>query len=251
MDTSAFSQSDNLENTLLKIKTMPELKDKALCFMLIGLPASGKSTISNQIIQIFPEIIHKDLDSIIIKKAKSEGKTYHEINLNTKLKDRCAAQLSQDINTLIKDKTPFIWEQLNIAKGSRITKAIRVKKDVARNKGNGEIIKESHTLIGIYTNIPLDVLKKRLHDRNQEGRSTGEDKFISLKTLTNISPEYTFPQEHEPFDLLFECNSEFNLTLKPSKPYEKTLAEKKNNRPSDEEIERRRAEKNNNNKFRK
>lgn len=244
MDINKFSEKDTLENTLLKIKDMPELQGKPVCFMLIGLQASGKSTISQEIIKTFPGITHKDLDSIILEKSATEGISYHEIQRDNKLKTRCEAQLSQSINTLIKAKQSFIWEQLNTTKNSRTTKCIRVKRDVIRQGGTGEVIQDAHILVGIYTNVPLEELNERLRKRNQVDRGTLKEKFISLKILNNLFPEYVHPQPDEPFDLLFECNQDFQLTLKPSTEYSQIIKEKKHkNRPSDEEIERRRSEK--------
>lgn len=242
IDKNKFKEIDTLTETIKNIKNLPELQNVPICFMLIGLPASGKSTIASKIVSEMPQCINYDLDSVLIKRALKENKTYHEIVLNKRLRDRCSAQYNQNINAILKERQSFIWEQLNTAPGSRVKKAIRVKS--ATNKNNGVVEKSPYFLVGIYTNIPEDVLIERLYKRNEESRIDPEGKFISTKTLVNLNKEYVHPQHDEPFDLLFECDANLNLTLKPSTPFTEILAEKKiSGKPSDEEIEARRAAK--------
>ncbi len=243
IDKTKIKETDTLIETIKNIKNLPELQNVPVCFMLIGLPASGKSTIASKIVSEMPQCINYDLDSILIKRALKEGKTYHEIVLDKRLRDRCSAQYNQNINSLLRERQSFIWEQLNTAPGSRVKKAIRVK--TSNKKSNGLIEKSPYILIGIYTNIPEDVLIDRLRKRNEEGRTDPEGKFISTKLLVNLNKEYVLPQADEPFDLLFECDENLNLTLKPSTTFTEIISEKKNSsKPSDEEIEARRAAKN-------
>lgn len=242
IDKTIIKENSTLQETILEIKNHPELKDVPICFMLIGLPASGKSTIAREIVSLFPQCQNYDLDSILIKRALKDGKTYHDIILDKKLRDRCTAQYNQNMNSTIRNRQTFIWEQLNIAKGSRVRKALRVKS--SPKKVNGISEKSPYFLVGIYTNIPSDELMSRLYNRNEQSRNDPEGKFISTKTLTNLLDEYVLPQQDEPFDLLFECDKDWNLTLKPSTPYQEIIRIKNDaNKPSEEEIEKRRAEK--------
>lgn len=242
IDKTKIKETDTLIETIKNIKNLPELQNVPVCFMLIGLPASGKSTIASKIVSEMPQCINYDLDSIMIKRALKENKTYHEIVMDKRLRDRCSAQYNQNINTVLRERQSFIWEQLNTAPGSRVKKAIRVKS--ATKKNNGTVEKSPYILVGIYTNIPEDVLVDRLHKRNEESRTDPEGKFISKKLLVNLNKEYVHPQPNEPFDLLFECDENLNLTLKPSTSFTEILTEKKNaGKPTEEEIETRRAAK--------
>lgn len=231
-----------LQETLQDIKEkFPRGKDP-ICFMLIGPPASGKSFIASKILNQFPECVYHDLDGIIMKRAISEDKTYHDIIMDKRLRDRCQAQFNQNINTLLRNRSNLIWEQLNVSPGSRTTKALRVKG--AKKNDNGRKEASPYFLVGIYIDIPFNTIKEQLEKRNSVSHDDKERKFISQKTLENVFNEYVHPKEEEPFDLLFRCDENLELTLMPSTPYEKIIKEKvTRNKPSDEEIERRRAEK--------
>lgn len=230
----------SLKDTMIEISNMEQFKGKPLCFMLIGPPASGKSTIAQKIQETFPQCNKYDTDDIVHDRAKKLGISYAEVIRNSELRNGCVAQYNMSINDYLKNRESFIWEQLNTQASARQIKIKRVRLTNSTNRAEfGD--NADYVLIGIYTEIPYPINVERLIARNQQFRYTPEDKFISPRVLDNILKEYEIPKETEAFHLLFKADENLNLTSMPSNVItEEIKALKSSNKPSDEEIERRR-----------
>lgn len=82
--------------------------EKPVCYMLVGLPGSGKSTQAKEMIKEIPYLKHASADIYIEEYANEVGKNYGEVFLE---KTKEATQWMQnDITSFINNKESFIWD---------------------------------------------------------------------------------------------------------------------------------------------
>ena len=119
-------------------------------WMLIGVPASGKSTwVSNQ--GFDPEhTVIISTDKFIDAEAARQGKTYSEVFSST-IK-RATAIMNADLDMAIKDGMDIVWDQTNTTVKSRAAKLTRLP--------------ASYRKVAVYFPTPDDAeLKRRLASR--------------------------------------------------------------------------------------
>lgn len=81
-------------------------------FMLVGLPAAGKSTLRQQIADVHPGLIVASSDDYIEKMSKDEGKTY-----NQGFKDHVKGgenHVKALASFAVKEQRDIIWDQTNL-----------------------------------------------------------------------------------------------------------------------------------------
>lgn len=105
-----------------------------IVFMLIGLPASGKSTyVETQLATGSFDPSHyyvASTDSYIEKKAAEQKKTYNEC-FPEYIKE-ATAHVNQNIQIAIRDKKDVIWDQTNLSENSRKSKLALFPKDYVK-----------------------------------------------------------------------------------------------------------------------
>lgn len=149
------------------------------CYMMVGVPASGKSTAIQALLKDMPHLQVVSTDDYIDQVAAKNGKTYSEVYQDSI--DDASKWLKAQVQKLIKEKTDFIWDQTNVVKTARIKKMTNLA-------ANG------FDTIAIVFEVPLEELHVRLDKRAKE---TG--KFISRKIVENMLNEYTRPGYDEGF----------------------------------------------------
>ena len=93
---------------------------KPVCFMLVGMPGSGKSTWAKE--QGLPVV---SSDAWVEKLAAERGLTYTEgFDLVAK---EAMAKFNQEIDQMVREKRNFIWDQTNLSMGSRASKLRRLR----------------------------------------------------------------------------------------------------------------------------
>jgi predicted kinase len=142
-------------------------------YMLIGVPASGKSTWIKT---------HSDGSAMVLSTdnkieaaARSQGKTYSEV-----FKDEIKAAntgMAQDLLRALRDGRDIIWDQTNITRKSRKEKLARIP--------------SSYKKIAVFFPTPLN-LKKRLASR--PGKEIPEPVILSM--INQLEP----PSKNEGFD---------------------------------------------------
>lgn len=98
---------------------------KPTCYVMVGLPALGKSTQIQKMLQMIPVAFVYSTDEIIERIADHIGKTYSEV-----FKDHIdSAHVEADImlSDAIKNKLDVIWDQKNLGvkKRSKIIKKMK------------------------------------------------------------------------------------------------------------------------------
>jgi len=148
--------------------------------MLIGIPGSGKSTSVKQLQEEFPSFKVASSDEYIDKIAKQKGKTYDEVHFEAI--DDATKFLKYQVNSFLKNKENFIWDQTNIVKSSRIKKL-------------KNLISNNYSVIAIVIELSPEELQTRLNKRTQEGGKT-----LSAKIIQCMIESYEKPTYDEGFD---------------------------------------------------
>lgn len=168
------------------------------CYMMIGVPGSGKSTAIKELQKEMPHLQCVSSDEYLEKLAEKKGKTYNDVHSENI--DSAIKWMNAQIQSFIKNKQDFVWDQTNIVKSSRLKKL----KNLMSNK---------YDVIGIAFEIPMDELYKRLSKRVEDG-----GKFISPKIIENMLKDYERPTYDEGFkSIMLTQSGQFYELPKESK----------------------------------
>lgn len=166
---------------------------KPTCYMLIGVPGSGKSTYAKQIVQEMPEVVILSSDEYIEKYAKEQGKTYNEVYREAG--DKAQAWLNTSIRQLVNQKKSFIWDQTNVFASAR-SKKIRALK---QNK---------YQVVAISLELSVQELQKRIQSRTEAG-----GKRISSKIIQEMIENYSRPSHEEGFEDVYLIGDDGQIRL--------------------------------------
>lgn len=171
--------------------------DCPICYMLVGLPGSGKSTQAQDMIKEMPYLKWASADIYIDDYAKEVGKSYMEVFLE---KTKEATQWMQDdITSFIENKESFIWDMTNGYVDSRSPKLQRVKD-------------AGYAVYAITFEITPEELNKRLKKRELE-----HGKIIPDSEMQKMKEKYQRPTHEEGFNEIFliDDTSELKRLNKP------------------------------------
>lgn len=150
------------------------------CYMMVGLPASGKSTRVQDMTFMNLDVFVYSTDRLIEEAAERQGITYDEafednIKAATRSMDEMlivAIQYNQDI----------IWDQTNLTRKSRAKKLARIP---AHYRKVAEVLPE----------LPFTEWEKRLNSR--------PGKTIPTHILSNMYSSFEPPSVDEGFDEVY------------------------------------------------
>ena len=160
-------------------KLNPQHKGKPIAVILVGLPASGKTTYKENFWKNNPNFLNLSSDDYIERRAFSENITYSEA-FDIHIKDATKA-LNKALDEYIQNKEDFIWDQTNITSSKRISM-------VKRLKDAGYIVLCQVMLINEETQL------KRLNNENRKGKK------IPLHILKSMRENFAIPSTNEGFD---------------------------------------------------
>lgn len=169
--------ADYVESRIEEAEASPPL-----CMILVGLPGSGKSTLSKTLIEMHSpdRILHyASSDAYIERLALEQGSTYNA--LWAKHIDAATNDFQKTINFAVRNKHDILIDRTNIDKKSRA-------KFINRLKVAG------YRLIAFDVTCSEDVLHERNEVRKQSGRSIPEG------VLRNFMERYEAPTVMEGFD---------------------------------------------------
>ena len=147
-------------------------------YMLVGLPASGKSTwVENQ--KFDSKVCIVSTDKHIENYAKTLGKTYNEVfaeyyNIAKKLMD-------VEIASAVNDQKHIVWDQTNTSKASRVLKLKQIP--------------DNYLKIALVFELPPE----KEHNRRLKSR---EGKIIPQRIISQMKDGYEAPDLLEGFDLI-------------------------------------------------
>lgn len=147
------------------------------CYILIGVPGSGKSTwIAKQPFDWNNTVI-ASTDNYVDRQAKQQGKTYSEIFKDT-MPD-AVRDMAQTVVAAVKNKNDIVWDQTSTTKNTR-WKKIRM-------------LPPSYKVIGVVFKTPAqEELQRRLASR--------PGKTIPDHVMQSMMNGWEEPTEDEGFD---------------------------------------------------
>lgn len=168
-----------------------------ICYMMVGLPGSGKSTASEQLIAEMPELEVVSTDVFIEDYAKKHNITYN--NAIKELEDKPKTWMNNKIQKLLKEHKNFIWDQTNIFMS-------------ARKKKLKMLLQNKYQVVAIVTELSSEELQKRLDNRVSLG-----GKKVSWKIISDMIDGYSRPEYFEGFSEIYLINDDGEPKLLPQK----------------------------------
>ena len=154
---------------------------RPVCYMLIGVPASGKTT---WVLKNHPNLAYVSTDKYIDQFAAEAGKTYNDIfEASIKI---ATSRMLDDVSDFMYDQLDFVWDQTNLTKKSRATKLVR-------------LLKEDYQVFGIVFETPKN-LKERLASR--------PGKNIPPHVMTSMVTNFQMPSLDEGFSKIIIAENE-------------------------------------------
>lgn len=180
--------------------------NQKICYMLIGIPGSGKSSIAKEIKSQYPDVVIISSDIYIDNIALERGLSYSEVYRDT-IED-AEKWASKQLENAIKNKKNIVWDQTNVFESAR-------KKKISRMHQN------KYDVIAMSLELSSEELRKRHNKRKADG-----GKHISYKIIQNMVDNYVRPHYGEGFAEVYLINDIGALTLIP-KTEVKNFLEKK------------------------
>lgn len=155
-------------------------------YVLIGLPASGKSTWTKNKLASSPfpfDIISSD--DILEKIAQEQGKTYSEV-----FKDNVGhanSQIWKNFRDSVQQRHNIIWDQTNMTTNKRRKILSQIPKDYEK--------------IAVVFELDRETLLTRLNNRAEK-----EGKHIPSHVVDNMLKSYDEPNKSEGFDEILRVN---------------------------------------------
>ena len=88
-----------------------------VCTVMVGLPASGKSTRVSDMTRMDPDLFVYSTDNYIEKCAKQNGQTYNEAF--AEFIEPATKYMNEMLDVAIRSKQDIIWDQTNLGVGKR------------------------------------------------------------------------------------------------------------------------------------
>ena len=146
------------------------------CWILLGLPASGKSTWRNEMFRNYPDVVILSTDDIIEKYALANNKTYNEIFKD--YIDTATTEMFQQFKKAIKEKKNIVIDRTNLTVKSRAKFLSQLPKE--------------YVPVAIVFECHPDILVKRLVAR--PGKSIPDHVMEDMKSRLEM------PSSRESFD---------------------------------------------------
>lgn len=90
---------------------------KPVCTVMVGLPATGKSTRVGALTAIKPHVFVYSTDALLEEWAAEEGKTYNEV-FNDLIGEATGA-MNHALDIAIRERLDIIWDQTNLSAKKR------------------------------------------------------------------------------------------------------------------------------------
>ena len=125
-----------------------------VCTVMVGLPATGKSTRVRELIAMNPDAFVYSTDNLIEEWAKGQGWTYDFAF--AKYIDKATSEMNRMLDTAIRERMDIIWDQTNLGAKKRAkiinrmrNAGYRVKSEVIRiPEGDSQYEDWRHRLAG-------------------------------------------------------------------------------------------------------
>lgn len=146
---------------------------RPILVVMIGLPASGKSTFIKNNFSGFNVI---SSDDKIEKFAQDEGKTYDEVF--SKYVGRASGEIKSDFENAVRNHENIVWDQTNLSKKKR--------------RGILQKTPDEYVKVAVVVDVPDKVRYERMGNR--------PGKTIPDHIVKNMEKSYQAPTKDEGFD---------------------------------------------------
>lgn len=175
-----------------------------VCFFMVAVPASGKTTLVNNMLKESPNLKVVSLDKYIEAKMKELNKNYGDIYFDKDLMKECEKKYKEELTQILDNKEDFIWDQMNLSESSRKSKLARLHS-------------QKYEVIALEFSITYEEWKKRIDSRNE---NYPEKKF-STRFYEDMWKAFEEVRENENFQDVFMVMENGELKKKFSSPLEK------------------------------
>jgi predicted kinase len=167
---------------------------KPICYVMVGLPASGKSTRVSDITRMDPDVFVYSTDNILERIAEQLGKTYDEV-FEKHIK---SAQTEADIwlADAMKHKLDIIWDQTNLT--------VKKRRSIIDRMVRAGYAVDCECFVKPETVEDVSEWNRRIHSR--------EGKTIPEHIITNMVKTYVVPSVDEGFESVTYWNIYSELT---------------------------------------
>lgn len=176
------------------------------CYLLIGLPGSGKSFLTNKVQKENPFAVVLSMDNIIDNYAKEHNMSYREVWADyIKIAEK---KFEDTLSYAIENKQDIIWDQTNLHELSRSSKI-------------DKLLNNSYQVDGLALELSEVEWLKRITQREAQGGKT-----MPREVLNDMAKSYQSPQYSEGFHNIFIINdkNEFDLKVKDSFTHNRILS---------------------------
>lgn len=139
--------------------------NKPICYFLIGLPCSGKST---YVSKNFANIPVASSDKHIEYVAMSRGKTYSEVFKS--YVNEAQEEMYEEISRFTRNRTSFVWDQTNLTVKSRKAKIT-------------PLLQAGFNVHAYYFNVTLETMMDRNAIRAYEGKMIPESVLLNMASI--------------------------------------------------------------------
>lgn len=87
------------------------------CTVMVGLPATGKSTRVRELSTMNPDVFVYSTDNLLEEWAAEEGKTYNEVFND--LIDNATREMNRLLDSAIRNRLDIVWDQTNLSVSKR------------------------------------------------------------------------------------------------------------------------------------
>lgn len=153
-----------------------------MAMILVGLPGSGKSTLSRQLREMHSEdrtLVYVSSDQYIEQWAEEEGKTYGEVF--SKYADKANNACLKSFHDAIRDRNDVLIDRTNMDRGSR-------------RKWLGKLKDAGYMLVAFDVHCDPEELARRNEARKEQGRA------IPDHVMESFRKRYEAPSKDEGFD---------------------------------------------------
>lgn len=157
------------------------------CYMLIGIPYSGKSTFVENYFK-YKQYTILSTDSFIETKARLLDKNYSEIFKETIAE--ATEYMHKQLHYALSNNLDIIWDQTNLASKTRKQKLL--------------LLPDTYTKIGCVFETPS-------YEELVSRRASRKEKNIPLEVIENMKKTFELPSLEEGFDEIYKVKFSYSL----------------------------------------
>ena len=155
---------------------------KPTLYMLVGVPAAGKSTWVEKFLAFNPNVVYVSSDHYVEKFAEKMGKTYSEVF--AEVAPRATRLMMRAVEKASREGKDVVWDQTNTSAKARARKL--------------RVLDHYRAIAVVFPTPPKDVLDSRLANR--------PGKVIPGHVMRRMISSFEYPAKEEGFDEIWDIN---------------------------------------------